>query len=98
MKRRLEQEPEHSMSQTAAPKGRLRPVYRELLADLETPLTAYLKVVAHRSCLLESDEQIERVAIYSYIGTVERKLVQARGQQVTITAGGQARTFASQDP
>src|SRR5690606_5471998 len=30
------------------------PVYRELLADLETPLTAYLKVAGHPSFLLES--------------------------------------------
>src|SRR5690606_33387863 len=98
MKRRLEQEPEHSMSQPSAPRGRPRPVYRELLADLETPLTAYLKVAGHPSFLLESVEQGERVARYSFIGTGERKRVQARGQQVTITAGGQARTFESQDP
>src|SRR5690606_32587941 len=91
-----------SMHGSAAPavvKGPpTRAVYRELLADLETPLTAYLKVAGHPSFLLESVEQGERVARYSFIGTGERKRVQARGQQVTITAGGQARTFESQDP
>ena len=86
------------MSQPSAPRGRPRPVYRELLADLETPLTAYLKVAGHPSFLLESVEQGERVARYSFIGTGERKRVQAVGRQVTVSGGGETRTFESDDP
>jgi anthranilate synthase component I len=46
------------------------PIYREILADLETPVSAYLKVVGHarQGFLLESVEGGERVARYSFIG------------------------------
>ncbi len=74
------------------------PIYRELLADLETPLTAYLKVAGHPSFLLESVEQGERVARYSFIGTGERRRVSARGREVTTVAGDESRTFESPDP
>ena len=47
----------------------IKPVYRELFADLETPTTAYLKVAQQPSFLLESVEQGERIARYSFIGT-----------------------------
>jgi len=77
---------------------RTRAVYRELLADLETPLTAYLKVAGHPSFLLESVEQGEHVARYSFIGTGERRRVSARGREVTITSGGETRTVTADDP
>ncbi|CAA9555641.1 MAG: Anthranilate synthase, aminase component [uncultured Thermomicrobiales bacterium] len=46
------------------------PIFREVLADLETPVSAYLKVVGHerQGFLLESVEGGERVARYSFIG------------------------------
>jgi anthranilate synthase component 1 len=45
-------------------------VYREVMADLETPVSAYLKVAQGRySFLLESVEGGERLARYSFIGT-----------------------------
>ena len=48
----------------------LIPVYREVIADLETPVSAYLKVARGAySFLLESVEGGERVARYSFIGT-----------------------------
>ena len=75
-----------------------KPVYREVLADLETPLTAYLKVAGHPAFLLESVEQGERVARYSFIGTGERRRIEARGHSVTVTAGGSAETFEAHDP
>jgi anthranilate synthase component 1 len=53
-----------------AGQGNLVPVYRELNADLETPVTAYLKVARKPySFLLESVEGGEQVARYSFIGT-----------------------------
>ena len=46
------------------------PVYREIDADLETPVSAYLKVARPPySFLLESVEGGERLARYSFIGT-----------------------------
>jgi anthranilate synthase component 1 len=54
----------------AASRGNLVPVYREINADLETPVSAYLKVARPPySFLLESVEGGERVARYSFIGT-----------------------------
>ena len=50
--------------------GNLVPVYREIDADLETPVSAYLKVAKPPySFLLESVEGGERLARYSFIGT-----------------------------
>ena len=53
-----------------AGQGNLVPVYREINADLETPVSAYLKVARPPySFLLESVEGGERTARYSFIGT-----------------------------
>jgi anthranilate synthase component 1 len=50
--------------------GNLVPVCREINADLETPVSAYLKVARGAySFLLESVEGGERLARYSFIGT-----------------------------
>ena len=50
--------------------GNLVPVYREVLADLETPVSAFLKVKrGDYSFLLESVEGGERPGRYSFIGT-----------------------------
>ena len=76
----------------------IEPVYKEVLADLETPLTAYLKVASHPSFLLESVEQGERVARYSFIGTGEQRRIEARGDRVSVTGGGKVETFTSEDP
>jgi anthranilate synthase component 1 len=53
-----------------ASQGNLVPVYREISADLETPVSAYLKVARPPySFLLESVEGGERIGRYSFIGT-----------------------------
>ncbi len=50
--------------------GNLVPVYREIMADMETPVSAYLKVArGNYSFLLESVEGGERLGRYSFIGT-----------------------------
>jgi anthranilate synthase component 1 len=82
----------------APPQSRVRPVFREVLADLETPLTAYLKVAGHPSFLLESVEQGERIARYSFIGTGERRRIEARGSRMTITGAGSSETLETSDP
>jgi len=53
-----------------AAQGNLCPLYAEVPADLETPVSAYLKVArGSYSFLLESVEGGERLARYSFIGT-----------------------------
>jgi anthranilate synthase component I len=76
----------------------LEPVFREVLADLDTPLTAYLKVAGPPSFLLESVEQGERVARYSFIGTGARRRFEARGDRLVITEGGRSETVVTRDP
>ncbi len=54
----------------------LVPVYREINADLETPVSAYLKVArGPYSFLLESVEGGEHVARYSFIGADPREVI-----------------------
>ncbi len=64
--------------------GNLVPVYREIKADLETPVSAYLKIArGNYSFLLESVEGGERLARYSFIGT-EPSLILKTGGDNTI--------------
>ena len=50
--------------------GNIVPIFRDVRADLETPVSAYLKVArGPYSFLLESVEGGERVGRYSFIGT-----------------------------
>ncbi|MGH2542014.1 MAG: anthranilate synthase component I family protein, partial [Ardenticatenaceae bacterium] len=59
-----------------ADRGNLVPVYREINADLETPVSAYLKVARPPySFLLESVEGGERIARYSFIGTEPKSVI-----------------------
>ena len=56
--------------------GNLVPIYREIPADLETPVSAFLKVARGKhSFLLESVEGGERLARYSFIGTQPYKVI-----------------------
>ena len=57
------------------------PVYREIVADLETPVSAFLKVNrGGNSFLLESVEGGERLARYSFIGTEPYKVLATKPQ------------------
>ena len=62
--------PTLDQARALAAQGNLAPIYREVPADLETPVSAFLKVARGRhSFLLESVEGGERLARYSFIGT-----------------------------
>ncbi|MFH1387238.1 MAG: anthranilate synthase component I [bacterium] len=52
-----------------AEKGNLIPVYKEIVADMETPVSAYRKIAGECSFLLESVEGGEKIARYSFLGT-----------------------------
>ena len=59
-----------------AAKGNLIPVYTEILADLDTPVSAFLKIREGNYCyLLESVEGGERIARYSFIGTEPYRII-----------------------
>jgi len=62
--------------------GNLIPVYREVATDLETPVSAYLKIARGRySFLLESVEGGERMARYSFIGTDPYRVLRMGGSE-----------------
>ena len=62
--------------------GNLVPVFRSINADLETPVSAYLKVAqGPYSFLLESVEGGERVGRYSFIGTDPYKVVKTGAKE-----------------
>ena len=67
----------------------LVPVCRILAADLETPVSAFLRAAwPERECfLLESVEGGEQVGRYTFIGLHPFKRIVARGRSVTITEG-----------
>jgi anthranilate synthase component I len=67
----------------------LVPVYRTLTADLETPVSAFLRAAwPERECfLLESVEGGEQVGRYTFIGLDPYKRIVAHGHQIAITEG-----------
>ena len=67
----------------------LVPVCRTLTADLETPVSAFLRAAwPERECfLLESVENGEQVGRYTFIGLAPFKRIVARGREITITEG-----------
>lgn len=72
--------PSLSEIQALAARGdnNLAPVFRDVPADLETPVSAFLKVArGEHSFLLESVEGGERLARYSFIGTEPYRVVRS---------------------
>jgi len=66
------------------------PVYREILADLETPLSTYLKLArGPYSYFLESVQGGEKWGRYSIIGLPCRTLLKVDGSQLTVESDGQ---------
>ncbi|MEE8598133.1 MAG: anthranilate synthase component I, partial [Dehalococcoidales bacterium] len=60
--------------------GNLVPVYYEIMADMETPVSAFLKVArGNYSFLLESVEGGEQLARYSFIGTEPSLILKTGG-------------------
>ena len=77
-----------------ARQGNVAPVWKALVADLETPVSAYLKLAKGRkhSFLLESVEGGERIARYTYLGADPFLKVIARGSAIEIDEGGRTET------
>jgi anthranilate synthase component 1 len=71
-------------------RGNVVPVVRTVLADLQTPVGAFLRVAAAEpyACLLESVEGGERVARYSFLGASPEMVVRGRGQETHVERAG----------
>jgi anthranilate synthase component 1 len=77
--------PDRSGFLELAHRGRLAFVYREVLADADTPVSAYAKLGrGPYSFLLESVVGGEKWAAYSFVGVRPRAVVRARGGEVEV--------------
>ncbi len=62
------------------------PVYKEINADLDTPVSAYLKLKKNDySFLLESVEGQEKIARYSFMGAEPSLIFTSKGKTIEIT-------------
>jgi len=71
-------------------RGTFVPVWREIMADLLTPVSAFLKIAEHSdyAFLLESVEGGEHVGRYSFLGKDPFMVVRGRSGQTTIEQAG----------
>src|SRR5215210_1735777 len=79
-----------------AGRGNVVPVVRSVLADLQTPVGAFLRVAGQSpySFLLESVEGGERVARYSFLGAEPSMIVRGRGEETIVEKKGERETLS----
>jgi anthranilate synthase component 1 len=75
------------------------PVFREMTADTETPITLFKKVArGPEAFLLESVEGGERWGRYSFIGHRSRLVIRARGGEIEFSSGNHQYTKSEAQP
>lgn len=73
----------------------IQTIIREISADLETPISVYMKLRGQGpSFLLESVEGGERIARYSFIGIQPKAQYILRGNEIQIIESGSTRTVS----
>lgn len=93
-------QPDTGLFTTRAKQGNLVPVWVELAADYETPLSAFRQLHDGRhGFLLESAELSSHSGRYSLLGSEPRLIFTARGREIEIEEKGQVRKYTAQgDP
>jgi anthranilate synthase component 1 len=82
--------PQHAFDRLAADGHTLIPVVREVLSDLDTPLSVYLKLAdGPHTYLFESVEGGERFGRYSIIGLPARRVYEVRGHTLQVREDGE---------
>ena len=77
-----------------AKSGNMTPVYKEILADMETPVSAFKKIGGGEySFLLESVEGGERMARFSFLGSGTNLVIKSKGRSVEIVRDGKNDKF-----
>ncbi|MGH9969640.1 MAG: anthranilate synthase component I family protein [Pyrinomonadaceae bacterium] len=78
-----------------ARQGNVVPVVRSVLADLQTPVGAFMCIAGDSpyAFLLESVEGGERIARYSFLGSEPEMIVRGRGAQTLVERNGEIETF-----
>lgn len=91
-------EPSFESFAQLAKQGNVIPVYTQLAADFETPLSAYLKIRDSRHAfLLESAESTDKSGRWSILGSNPRRVFEARGKEITVRQGLNVRRFTAED-
>jgi len=91
--------PAFDQFQKFSKKGNLIPVYREIFADMETPVSAFKKLHTFDHCfLLESVEGGEKWARYSFLGFNPSTIFKSKGNRVEVIAGGKTTVTITPDP
>ncbi len=81
-----------------ARQGNVVPVFTQLAADFETPLSAYIKLRdAKHSFLLESAEATDKGGRWSIVGSGPKRTFTARGKEISITDGASTKKFTVPD-
>ncbi len=77
-----------------AKQGNLIPVYKEIVADLETPVSTFMKIDrGSYSYLLESVEGGEKIARYSFLGCEPSLVFKSKGANIEIIRGKSKKKF-----
>lgn len=79
-------------------KGNVIPVYKEINADLDTPVSAFLKIKkGDYSFLLESVEGQEKIARFSFLGSNPSLVFKSKGRNISIYGqrGKETRSFVT---
>ena len=94
----VETRPSFSEFEHLAEQGNLIPLYQEILADTDTPVSAYLKIRDKSfSYLLESADGGERWGRYSFIGYKPFLIVLSRDQEIEIHEKGEKKILRDVD-
>ena len=82
-----------------AAQGNLVPVYREIMADMDTPVTAFRKIDnGGHAFLLESIEGGEKWARYSFLGAGPAVILRSKDSRVEVVRGGEIEQQEVGDP
>ena len=91
--------PDFDTFRQLAASSNLVPIYRQLVSDTLTPLSAYSKLQwGQASFLFESVVGGEQIGRYSFLGSDPFLQIDAFGSRVEITRGGQTEVHESSDP
>src|SRR3989338_9299639 len=74
------------------------PVYKEILADTLTPVSAFQKISDGYSYLLESVEGQEKIARFSFIGIEPSIILKSKANSIEIKKYGKTRRYLADDP
>ncbi len=91
--------PDFATFSRLASEAHLVPVYRRLIADSLTPVSAFhLLDAGPCACLFESVVGGEKVGRYSFLASDPFLQIEARGQRITVKSAGTSEEFDTPDP